>query len=45
MRRFFISKLIAALLAFIIGLAAYEIWNRRQRIIDVCTELLMNYQD
>ena len=45
MRRFFISKLIAALLAFIIGLAVYEIWNRRQQISDVCTELLMNYQD
>lgn len=44
MSRFFI-KLIAALLTFIIGLSAPTVWEKRQRIIDACKELLVNYQD
>ena len=38
-------RLLAATLTFIIGVSINTVWEKRQRIIDACTEFLMDYQD
>jgi len=40
-----IIRLAAAVLAFALGVSAPSAWDARGRIVDVCTELLLNYQD
>lgn len=40
-----VRSLIVAALAFITGVSTYAVWDRKDSILDVCSELIMNYQD
>ena len=43
--RHLIFRLTVALLAFMIGVFTPVIWDRRQQIIDTCTDVVLNWQD
>ena len=43
--QYLIIRLVVAILAFIVGVSTYVVWERRQEIINSCTELILNYQD
>jgi hypothetical protein len=45
MRRTFATKIIIAVLAFILGFFTHSFWIRRQQIIDVLNNLHLYYQD
>jgi hypothetical protein len=40
-----VIRLIIALPAFVLGVSTHAVWEKREHIIDVCTELMLNYQD
>ncbi len=44
-RRFFVSKVIIAVLAFLLGFFAHMALVKRQQIIDIWNNLLLYYQD
>jgi hypothetical protein len=39
-----VRNLIVAALAFIAGVSAHAVWDRKDYILDVYAELIMNYQ-
>ena len=41
----FATRFLTASLAFIIGLAAHSGWDHRQRISDLISDFILNYQD
>jgi len=45
MRHTFVTKIIIATLAFIVGFFAHAAWIKRQQPVDVLNNLFLYYQD